>query len=95
MLNTRIIISYFLIISLVTFLVYWHDKYKAKTGKWRTNEASLHLLALLGGWPGALLARQLFRHKTQKQPFVVIFYITIVFNITAICLFVFRHYIGF
>ena len=52
-----------------TMLRFWQDKQRAITAKRRIPEASLLGLALIGGTPGALLARHLFRHKTRKQPF--------------------------
>ncbi|OHC11139.1 MAG: hypothetical protein A2002_04120 [Pseudomonadales bacterium GWC1_66_9] len=52
--------------SFVSFLQYWLDKRRAASGRWRIPEASLHAVELLGGWPGALLAQQAFRHKTRK-----------------------------
>ena len=67
--------------SVVTFIVYRIDKAAAKKGRWRIPEATLHLLALIGGWPGALTAQQLLRHKTRKQPFLFIFWITVILNI--------------
>ena len=52
-----------------TMLRFWQDKQRAIAAKRRIPEASLLGLALIGGTPGALLARHLFRHKTRKQPF--------------------------
>ncbi|UVE19525.1 DUF1294 domain-containing protein [Pseudomonas sp. LS44] len=60
--------------SVVSFLQYWGDKHKAQKGRWRTSENSLHVTELLGGWPGALVAQQLFRHKTRKLSFQVVFW---------------------
>lgn len=74
-------------LSLVTMVVYRADKAAATAGTWRTSEATLHLLALLGGWPGGLVARHLFRHKTTKQPFVTVFWLTVVVN-TAVLVWV-------
>lgn len=53
--------------SLLAFFAYWRDKRSAERGAWRTPEQTLHLFELLGGWPGALLAQRLFRHKTRFQ----------------------------
>ncbi|WP_321326616.1 DUF1294 domain-containing protein [Thiomicrorhabdus sp.] len=71
----------YLVISLLTFIVYWIDKSAAQSGSWRTSENTLHLLALIGGWPGAMVAQQKLRHKTQKQPFRSIFWITVIANL--------------
>ncbi len=60
--------------SLVTFLLYWRDKHSAMKDRWRTPESRLHLFELLGGWPGALVAQQLLRHKTRKLGFQVPFW---------------------
>lgn len=58
-----------LILNLCTLLVYAVDKHAAASGRRRVPENHLHLLALLGGWPGALLAQRLLRHKTRKAAF--------------------------
>lgn len=58
-----------LFVNIWTMLVWHHDKERAVTGGRRTPEASLLGLALIGGTPGAFLARHWFRHKTRKQPF--------------------------
>lgn len=68
-------------LSFVTFIVYWVDKSAAQNGSRRISEKTLHLLALFGGWPGALLAQQKLRHKTKKQPFRWIFWMTVVGNL--------------
>jgi uncharacterized membrane protein YsdA (DUF1294 family) len=57
------------VINLWTMLAFWRDKQRAVAGERRFSEADLLGLALIGGSPGALLARRLFRHKTRKQPF--------------------------
>ncbi|VXC24130.1 Cold-shock protein [Pseudomonas sp. 8AS] len=62
------------LLSLISFAQYWHDKRSAQTGRWRTAENSLHVTELLGGWPGALLAQQLLRHKTRKLSFQLVFW---------------------
>ncbi|PKG84983.1 DUF1294 domain-containing protein [Colwellia sp. 75C3] len=70
--------------SLITFLAYAFDKSKAQRGKWRTQESTLHLLALIGGWPGAALAQQILRHKSKKAEFRVAFWFTVVANSAAL-----------
>lgn len=69
-------------LSLVTFLTYAIDKSAAIKGRRRTPEKMLHLLGLAGGWPGALLAQQLLRHKCSKASFVAVFWITVAANVT-------------
>jgi uncharacterized membrane protein YsdA (DUF1294 family)/cold shock CspA family protein len=71
-------------LSVVAFTTYRADKAAAVRGGWRTPEANLHAIAVLGGWPGALLARQVFRHKTTKQPFRTIFWVTVMTNCAAL-----------
>lgn len=66
-----------LALSVFTFFVYRSDKLRAEAGTWRIPEATLHLLAFLGGWPGALLAQRRFRHKTAKLPFQFIFWLIV------------------
>ncbi|ATE62116.1 DUF1294 domain-containing protein [Thauera sinica] len=66
--------------SVVAFLLYLGDKSAARNGTWRTAESTLHLCALAGGWPGALAAQRLLRHKSVKREFQVVFWLTVVAN---------------
>ncbi|HSR65173.1 MAG TPA: DUF1294 domain-containing protein, partial [Xanthomonadaceae bacterium] len=68
------------IASVVTFLAYARDKHAAERGGWRTRESTLHTFALLGGWPGALLAQGLLRHKSSKAGFQWVFWCTVLLN---------------
>jgi uncharacterized membrane protein YsdA (DUF1294 family) len=68
------------VISLLAFLLYWSDKRKARADHWRTPENVLHAVELAGGWPGALLAQQLFRHKTRKISFQLVFWIIVLMH---------------
>ena len=77
------IIDAYLVISLITFLAYAWDKSAARSGSWRTKESTLHLLSLIGGWPGALVAQQKLRHKSKKQPFRFVFWLTAFANCGA------------
>lgn len=63
--------------SLLAFGLYLHDKRSAMRSGWRTPEARLHTVELLGGWPGALLAQQALRHKTRKLSFQVVFWLIV------------------
>ena len=60
------------VVGLVTFATYGWDKRCAERGARRIPERTLHTLELLGGWPGALLAMQVFRHKRSKPEFFVV-----------------------
>lgn len=66
------------LMSIVSFMQYWRDKANAMSGEWRTPENSLHLVELLGGWPGALVAQQCFRHKTRKASYQLVFWLIII-----------------
>ena len=74
----------YLIASTVAFITYAFDKSAAKNDRWRTKESTLHLFALIGGWPGALAAQKLLRHKSKKQSFQVVFWATVIFNCGAL-----------
>jgi uncharacterized membrane protein YsdA (DUF1294 family) len=69
------------VLSIVAILAYRADKLAAQRGRRRTEENALHLLGVMGGWPGALIAQQLFRHKTRKLSFQVVYWISVVVNI--------------
>lgn len=75
----KLLLGYFCL-SIITFLAYAFDKSKARHGAWRTKESTLHFFSLIGGWPGAAVAQQLFRHKSQKRKFRIIFWLTIMTN---------------
>ena len=60
---------YLLAINAVAFIVYGIDKYKAKKAKWRISEATLLLLAVLGGSLGAWMGMKVWHHKTMHKKF--------------------------
>jgi len=66
-----------LVISVVTWVVYAVDKRRARNQDWREPESHLHLLELLGGWPGAFLAQRWLRHKSAKKSYQVVFFLII------------------
>ncbi|MDE2441342.1 MAG: DUF1294 domain-containing protein [Betaproteobacteria bacterium] len=71
----------------IAFVIYWIDKRAARTGRRRTPETTLHLLALVGGWPGALMAQRYLHHKSVKLSFRVVFWITVLLNCGMLGLF--------
>ena len=66
---TNIILYYLLAINIATFLLYGIDKYKAKKGRWRISEATLLLMAVIGGSIGAWAGMRLWHHKTMHKKF--------------------------
>jgi uncharacterized membrane protein YsdA (DUF1294 family) len=69
--------------SLLCFVVYVWDKSAARSGGWRTRERTLLVLGLLCGWPGAVLAQQVLRHKSAKASFQIAFWVTVVLNVAG------------
>jgi uncharacterized membrane protein YsdA (DUF1294 family) len=75
-----VVLIAYLVASCVAYLAYVFDKAASLKGQWRTPESTLHLFSLVGGWPGAMLAQRMVRHKTQKQSFQVTYWATVVLN---------------
>lgn len=70
----------YIVASLLTYAFYKVDKSAASKSAWRVQESTLHFLALLGGWPGAIIAQQFLRHKTRKEEFRFVFWLTVLLN---------------
>lgn len=70
--------------SLVCFVAYWLDKRAAVARRWRTPESTLLLLGLVGGWPGAVVAQETFRHKTVKKSFRTAFWGTVLVHVLVV-----------
>lgn len=68
-------------VSIISLLIYWQDKMAAIKGLWRFPEEQLHLLGIVGGWPGGIVAQHIFRHKTQKERFARYFWFTVLLNV--------------
>ena len=79
----RWVLGFYLLMSVVTFTFYGFDKRRAIKGGRRVPEARLHWLELLGGWPGAFAGQLLFRHKTQKLSFRVVFWLIVVLHLAG------------
>jgi len=78
------VLEFYLATSVVAFVAYALDKSAAKQNKWRTQESTLHIFALLGGWPGALAAQRFLRHKSVKDSFQATFWATVLLNCAAL-----------
>jgi len=76
----RILVGAPIALSVLAFLAYRSDKRSAEAGEWRVPGATLHLVALIGGWPGAFLAQRAFRHKTSKASFQFVFWIVVLIH---------------
>ena len=75
------VLPLYLGVSLVAVAVYASDKRAAKAGRRRVPENTLHLLAVAGGWPGAIVAQQTLRHKTAKRSFRAAFWASVIVNV--------------
>lgn len=79
--RTGIIVAAGVIASIVAIFAYGLDKFRAQKKAYRIPEATLHMLGIVGGWPGALFAQRYFRHKTSKMSFQIQYYITVVVHL--------------
>ena len=75
-----VVLLIYVVASCLGFMVYAFDKAAAMQGNWRTQESTLHLVSLLGGWPGAMVAQSMFRHKTKKMSFRAVYWVTVLMN---------------
>ncbi|MBU0627357.1 DUF1294 domain-containing protein, partial [Patescibacteria group bacterium] len=75
------VIVIYLIMGIMTYFIYAEDKDMAINNERRTSEQRLLALSFFGGWVGALIAQQKFRHKTKKISFQMSFWTTVFFNI--------------
>lgn len=76
-------ILWLLLINVLTLAMYGADKMAARRAMRRVPEATLLVFGLIGGWPGAIIGQQLFRHKTKKQPFKTYFIVSVIVSISA------------
>lgn len=78
------LVTWFLLASMLTLIIYGVDKMAARKAWYRVPESTLLIFGFVGGWPGAILGQQIFRHKTQKQPFKTWFIISVIVNIVVL-----------
>jgi uncharacterized membrane protein YsdA (DUF1294 family) len=78
----------YLVASAVAFVAYARDKSAARNRRRRMPERTLHLIALVGGWPGAVAAQRFLRHKSKKPSFQVVFWATVLLNTVSLAWFI-------
>ena len=81
-----LLITFFIFaaVSAITAVLFYIDKRAAIDKRWRVSERQLLIASFLCGWPGALVARKLFRHKTKKWSFVLRFWCVVLANLIAV-----------
>lgn len=84
MIATAIYLGIVCVMSLVCFMAYGWDKRRAANGGRRVPEKTLHILSLLGGWPGAFLGQRHFRHKTRKLSFLIVFWCVVLLHVAVV-----------
>ncbi|WP_416191331.1 DUF1294 domain-containing protein [Neisseria sp. CCUG12390] len=87
-LHSKILLGLYFVLSIASYFMYKFDKQIAQTRKKKNDEyqgripeKNLHILDVCGGWPGALVSRAVYRHKTSKASFIRIFWLTVAINI--------------
>ena len=83
-------LALYYVASIVTYACYSRDKTAAENARRRTPETTLQLVSLIGGWPGALIAQALLRHKTRKAAFLLGYWLTVVVNCIVLGLIVWQ-----
>ena len=73
----------YVVMSVFTFVAFAWDNRSAARGRWRTPEATLHLLELLGGFPGALVAQRILRHKSYKLSYRLVLWLIVALHMAA------------
>ena len=81
---TTLVLAYFVVMSIVAFIAYGVDKHRAKQREWRISEKTLLFLSIAGGSVGALLAMQVFRHKTKHWYFYAVGIAGIIWQVALI-----------
>lgn len=82
--NIKYILIYFALINVISFILFFIDKQKAKRDRRRIRERTLHISSFLGGSIGSIAAMILFRHKTKKPVFVAVTVLALIFNVYVI-----------
>lgn len=77
------IIGWYALASVITLAAYWRDKRAARLARRRTRERTLHLLSAFGGWPGAIVAQRLLRHKNRRKRIALVTAVIALGHLTA------------
>jgi uncharacterized membrane protein YsdA (DUF1294 family) len=72
------------VMSVLTVAFYAFDKSAARGRRWRVRESTLHVLELLGGWPGGILSREFLRHKSRKRSFRLISWLIVLLHLALV-----------
>lgn len=83
-----------LVMSGLVFVLYGVDKQRARREKRRISERTLHTIELLGGWPGALVAQRLFRHKTAKMSYRLVYWLIVLLHFALVGYAIYRSFFG-
>ena len=79
----------YLVMSVLTYVLYADDKSRAQRNDWRTSEQTLHFCEFAGGWLGGFIAQRILRHKSQKQSYQVVFWAIVTLHYIAWLLWLF------
>lgn len=79
-----VVVGFYILLGILSFFMYAVDKSAAERGNRRIAEAVRHWVDALGGWPGALVARHMLRHKTSKKSFRLVFWCTVIANCSGL-----------
>lgn len=78
------VVAAVLVVNLFTVLAYAREPHYARSGPWRIPETTLHLLSLLGGWPGAGLAQTILRYTSRKPSFATLYWGTVALHFAVL-----------
>lgn len=83
-----LLLAYFLLVNLISFVLFGVDKKSAAAGSWRVPESNFFLLALIGGALGIYLGMRFFRHKTRIIKFSYGIPVLFLVNIAMVLVFI-------
>jgi uncharacterized membrane protein YsdA (DUF1294 family) len=78
-----VVLALYATMSALAVVLYAADKRRAVRHQWRISEAALHAVEMLGGWPGALMAQRVVRHKLHKPGYMLVFWLIVAAHLTA------------